>query len=115
METKTFLPDWRDRVIFSAGGPQPQALREDTKVKVVLVGLEPGGRIADAGGAPVYHFLEGAGQMAVGDEAFAVQAGATLAIPDGATPRLCSRRRGSPFSRSGSYKVGCLPRPSEPG
>ena len=61
-------------------------LHEDAKVKVVVVGLEPGGRIpAHAGGAGVYHFLEGAGQMAVGDEVFAVQAGVTLLIPDGAT------------------------------
>ena len=48
--------------------PQPQVLHEDTKVKVVVVGLETGGRIpVHAGGAGVYHFLEGAGQMAVGD------------------------------------------------
>ena len=72
-------------MVFSAPGPQPQVLLEDDKVKVVVVGLEPGGQIpVHAGGSGVYHFLEGAGQMVVGDETFAVQAGATLVIPDGA-------------------------------
>ena len=102
MEQTLFFPDWRDKVIFSAGGPQPQVLHEDAKVKVVVVGLEPGGRIpAHAGGAGVYHFLEGAGQMAVGDEVFAVQAGATLLIPDGATRGL-PRKHDWPSSQSGS-------------
>ena len=94
MNQTPFFPNWRDEVIFSAGGPQPQVLHEDDKVKVVVVGLEPGGRIpAHAGGAGVYHFLEGAGQMAVGDETFAVQAGSTLVIPAGATRGLTAHTR----------------------
>ena len=94
MEQTLFFPDWRDKVIFSAGGPQPQVLHEDAKVKVVVVGLEPGGRIpVHAGGAGVYHFLEGAGQMVVGDEVFAVQTGATLLIPDGAQRGLTTQTR----------------------
>jgi quercetin dioxygenase-like cupin family protein len=94
MEQVLFSPDWRDKVIFSAGGPQPQVLHEDARIKVVVVGLEPGGRIPfHAGSAGVYHFLEGAGQMAVGDEVFAVQAGATLIIPDGAPRGLTTQTR----------------------
>jgi quercetin dioxygenase-like cupin family protein len=94
MNQPLFFPNWRDRVIYSAGGPQPQVLHEDDKIKVVVVGLEPGGRIpTHAGGAGVYHFLEGAGQMAVGDEVFAVQAGATLVIPDGAQRGLTALTR----------------------
>jgi len=94
VEQTLSFPDWRAKVIFSAGGPQPQVLHEDASVKVVVVGLEPGGRIpVHAGGAGVYHFLEGTGQMAVSDEVFAVQAGATLVIPDGATRGLRAQTR----------------------
>ena len=88
MNQAYFFPNWRDKVVFSAPGPQPQVLYEDDKIKVVVVGLEPGGRIpVHAGGAGVYHFLEGAGQMTVDDNPYAMQPGATLMIPDGATPR----------------------------
>ena len=41
MEQTLFFPDWRDEVIFSAGGPQPQVLHEDAKAKVVVVGSNP--------------------------------------------------------------------------
>jgi quercetin dioxygenase-like cupin family protein len=69
MDQPLFFPNWRNTVVFSAGGPQPQVLHEDAKIKVVVVGLEPGGRIpVHVGSAGVYHFLEGTGQMAVGDE-----------------------------------------------
>jgi quercetin dioxygenase-like cupin family protein len=94
VEQTLFSPDWRDKVIFSAGGPQPQVLYEDAKIKVVVVGLEPGGRIpVHAGSAGVYHFLEGTGEMTVGNEFYAVQAGATLVIPDGATRGLTTQTR----------------------
>jgi mannose-6-phosphate isomerase-like protein (cupin superfamily) len=79
-------------VIFSAGGPQPQMLHEDTKIKVDVVGLEPGGWISvHAGSAGTYHFLEGRGEMTVGNELYAVQAGTTLVIPDGATRILTTQ------------------------
>jgi mannose-6-phosphate isomerase-like protein (cupin superfamily) len=94
MNQTLYFPDWRAKVIFSAPGPQPQVLHEDDKIKVVVVGLEAGGQIpVHPGGAGVYHFLEGAGQMAVGDEVFAVQTGATLLIPDGATRGLLAQTR----------------------
>ena len=94
MNQPLFFPNWRDKVIFSAPGPQPQVLHEDAQVKVVVVGLEPGGRIPiHAGGAGVYHFLEGTWQMAVDDQTFAVQAGATLVIPDGAARGLTAQTR----------------------
>jgi mannose-6-phosphate isomerase-like protein (cupin superfamily) len=94
MNQTLFFPDWRERIVFSAPGPQPQVLHEDDKIKVVVVGLEAGGQIpAHPGGGGVYHFLEGAGQMVVGDEVFAVQAGATLVIPDGATRGLLAQTR----------------------
>jgi quercetin dioxygenase-like cupin family protein len=84
MEPVLFFSNWRDRVIFSASGPQPQVLHEDAKIKVVVVGLEPGGQIpAHPGDLGVYHFLEGTGQMRAGDETYEVQAGNTVVIPAG--------------------------------
>jgi quercetin dioxygenase-like cupin family protein len=77
-----FFPNWRDKVIFSAGDPQPQVLHEDAKVKVVVVGLEPGGQIpAHPGDLGVYHFVEGTGQMRAGDETYEVETGSTVVIP----------------------------------
>jgi hypothetical protein len=32
MNQTLFFPDWRDKVIFSAQGPQPQVLHEDDKM-----------------------------------------------------------------------------------
>ena len=94
MSQASFFPNWRDKVIFSATGPQPQVLHEDGPVKVVVVGLESGGRIpVHPEGLGVYHFLEGAGQMAVGDETFAVQAGATVVVPAGATRGMTVQTR----------------------
>lgn len=94
MDQALFIPNWRDRVVFSANGPQPQVLHEDANIKVVVVGLEPGGQIpAHSGGAGVYHFLEGAGQMCVGERTFAVQAGSTVIVPAGASRGLTVSQR----------------------
>lgn len=80
-----YLADWRTKVVFGADGPQPRVLHEDTRSKVVVVGLEPGAQIPPhAGGFGVYHFVEGAGEMFVDAETFAVQSGATVVVPDGA-------------------------------
>ena len=56
-------------------------------------GSRTGGRIPVHAGGAGHHFLEGAGQMAVGDEVFAVQAGATLLIPDGTSRGLLAQTR----------------------
>ena len=94
MDQPLFFPDWRDRVVFSAGGPQPQVLHEDGKIKVVVAGLEPGGQIpVHPGDAGVYHFLEGAGQMRVAESTFDVQAGSTVIVPAGATRGMNARTR----------------------
>lgn len=78
-------PNWRDQVVFSSGGPQPKVLFEDAKFKTVVAGLEPGQKIPlHPEGAGVYHFLDGAGWMLVGEERFPVQAGSTVLAPAGA-------------------------------
>lgn len=94
MDQPRFFPDWRAKVVFAAGGPQPQLLHEDNKVKVVVAGLEPGGQIpAHPGDFGVYHFLEGAGQMRVGEATFDVQPGATVIVPAGATRSMIAHTR----------------------
>jgi quercetin dioxygenase-like cupin family protein len=94
MNQSLFFPDWHDKIIFSAGRPQPQVLHEDDKVKVVVVGLEPGGQIpVHPGEAGVYHFLEGAGQMRAGDETYEVQAGGTVVVPAGASRGMTAHTR----------------------
>jgi len=94
VEQPLFFPNWRDEVIFSAPGPQPQVLHEDDKVKVVVVGLEPGAKIPlHPGDFGVYHFLEGTGQMRAGDETFEVQAGGTVVVPAGASRGMTAHTR----------------------
>lgn len=79
------IPDWRTRVVYAAGGPQPQVLHEDEKIKVVVAGLEPGGGIpVHEGEAGVYHFVEGSGTMTVAGQVYEVQAGSTVIVPAGA-------------------------------
>lgn len=80
----TLYPDWHDQVVYSREGPQPVVLAETEDFKVVLGGLEPGGKIPiHPEGAAVYHFLEGSGWMFVDDERFPVQTGATVITPAG--------------------------------
>ena len=94
MKQPLFFPNWRDEVIFSAAGPQPQVLHEDEQVKVVVVGLEVGARIPPhPGSGGIYHFLEGAGQMVVDGTAFDVQAGSTVIVPAGATRGMTPHTR----------------------
>ncbi|MBI3760503.1 MAG: hypothetical protein HY260_01390 [Chloroflexi bacterium] len=83
--TPILYPNWKEKVVFSAAGPQPQTLVETDKFKAVLVGLEAGQKIPQHP-APiaVYHFLEGTGWMIVNGERFAVAPGVTVVAPHGA-------------------------------
>jgi len=82
---QTLFPNWRDKVVFSPDGPQPQALMQSEKFKVVIGGLEPGQKIPPhPEGESVFHFLEGTGWMIVDGERFAVTPGATVVTPAGA-------------------------------
>ena len=84
--TYTFNPDWREKVVYSAEGPQPQILLENEKVKVLIAGLEPGQRIPPHPETlGVYHFLEGTGWMIVDGERLPVEPGATVITPVGAS------------------------------
>jgi len=81
------VPDWREKVIFSPEGPQPQPLVVSDRLKSVIVGLCPGQKIpVHPAPTAVYHFLEGTGWMVVDGERLQVRAGATVVVPGG-TPR----------------------------
>ncbi|HLB48587.1 MAG TPA: cupin domain-containing protein [Anaerolineales bacterium] len=81
----TVYPNWKDKVVFSAEGPQPQVLAETGKFRVVLVGLEPGQKLPPHPASQgVYHFLEGTGAMIVDGERVPVAPGVIVVVPDGA-------------------------------
>ncbi len=85
MSGAVIFPDWREKAVFGQGGPQPQVLLEDEKIKAVIGALEPGQRIPPhPEGFGMYHFLEGSGWMSVEGERFEVSAGATVFVPAGA-------------------------------
>ncbi len=78
-------PNWADKVVFSASGPQPQILIETESFKSVLVGLEPGQELpVHPAPVAVYHFLSGSGWMVVNGEQHTVTPGATVVAPAGA-------------------------------
>ena len=86
--------NWREKVIYSAEGPQPQPLMVDEKVKVIVAGLEPGQKIPPHPEAmAVYHFLEGTGWMIVNEERWAVSQGATIVMPAGTVRGLEAETR----------------------
>ena len=71
---------------FSADGPKPQKLLETETLTTVLIGLEAGQKIPPhPAPAAAYHFLEGSGWVIVDDSRLAVQPGATVVVPDGAS------------------------------
>ncbi len=80
-----YIPDWRERIVFSPEGPQPQVLTENVGFKAVLAGLEPGQKIpVHPEGARVFYFLEGSGSMQVEEEHLNIHAGAIVVVPAGA-------------------------------
>jgi quercetin dioxygenase-like cupin family protein len=83
METMIY-PRWSEMVTFSAEGPQPQVLLADERLKVVVAGLLPGQLIPPhPESLGVFHILEGNGWMTVAGERLAIEAGATVTVPDG--------------------------------
>ena len=85
MTQKNLYPHWKDIVVYSEKGAQPQILVETEKYKSVIAGLRAGNRMPPhAEGPAIFHFLEGSGRMIVGEESFTVDAGATVVVPDGA-------------------------------
>ena len=84
MQKATLFPNWRDEVVYSAEGPQPQILMENDDIRILVAGLEPGQKLAEhCETAAMYHFLEGTGWMLVDGERLEVGPGATVVMPGG--------------------------------
>ena len=76
---------WEEKVVFSSNGLQPQPLLEDDKVKMVLVGVEPGQHIPPhPAPSAVYYFIEGNGWMTVDGTRIEIEPGVIIRTPDGA-------------------------------
>lgn len=86
MDGPMFIPDWRERITYSAPGPQPTILVDEPELRILIAGLEAGGRIPPHPERfAVYHFLEGTGTMIVDGERHAVRSGSTVITPVGAS------------------------------
>jgi quercetin dioxygenase-like cupin family protein len=94
MQKATLYPNWRDKVIYSPDGPQPQILMVNNEVKILVAGLEPGQKIPEHSEASaMYHFLEGTGWMLLDGERLEVGPGATVVIPEGTVRGMVAETR----------------------
>lgn len=92
--SEIYFPDTKARAVFAADGPKPQFLLDTPQFKVLVVGLEVGQQIPQHPGEPAtYHFLEGEGQMTVGDETFAIKPGVTIIAPAGVPRGMSAKTR----------------------
>lgn len=92
--SQAYVQDTKSLAVFSAGGPNPQFLVDTPQFGVLVVGLEPGGRIPLHSGEPaMYHIIEGEGLMTVGDETYDLRPGATVIVPGGVRRGMNARTR----------------------
>jgi len=92
--SQIYFADTKAKAVFAADGPKPQFLIDTPNFKALVVGLEAGGQIpAHPGEAAMYHFLEGAGLMTVGDEAFEIKPGVTVVVPSGVKRGMNAKTR----------------------
>jgi mannose-6-phosphate isomerase-like protein (cupin superfamily) len=92
--SQIYFVDTKAKAVFAADGPKPQFLVDTPKFKVLVVGLEAGGQIpVHPGEAAMYHFLEGAGLMTVGDESFEIKPGVTVVVPSGVKRGMNAKTR----------------------
>ena len=92
--SQIYFADTKSKAVFAAEGPKPQFLIDTPKFKVLVVGLEAGGQIpVHPGEAAMYHFLEGAGLMTVGDETFEIKPGVTVVVPSGVKRGMNAKTR----------------------
>ncbi|MAU01674.1 MAG: hypothetical protein CL608_31435 [Anaerolineaceae bacterium] len=86
MTQTTLYPAWQEVIQYSDAGPNPQKIIETDNFRAVIVGLNAGQKIpSHPAPASTYHFFAGTGSIIVNGERFAVQAGTTVVVPDGAT------------------------------
>jgi len=89
-----YFPDTKAKAVFASDGPRPQFLMDTSKVKAVVVGLEPRQQIPlHSDETAIYHILEGTGLMTVGDETFAIGPGVTVVAPGGTARGVNAKTR----------------------
>jgi len=94
MDDSNDFGDWRGLVRYATGGPEITILREGPGYKVLLAGLEAGGRIPPhPERLGVYHVLDGTGFMTVDGARYPVTAGVTVIAPDGSARGLEAESR----------------------
>lgn len=86
MDDKAYTPDWHDVVTYSEPGPTPTLLVDEPELRVLVAGLEPGGRIPPhVERRAVYHALEGEGFLFLDGVALPFREGAVVIAPEGAS------------------------------
>lgn len=89
-----YFPETKAKAVFGGEGPQPQFLIDTPGFKSLVVGLEAGQQIPPhPAEAAMYHFLEGAGAIKVGEETFTVSPGVTVIAPAGASRGITAKTR----------------------
>jgi quercetin dioxygenase-like cupin family protein len=84
MQEHEHFPDWRRLVTYAAPGPAPTLLRDDDEARVLVAGLEPGGRIpVHPERLGIYHVLQGQGVMVVDEARYPLASGTTVIAPRG--------------------------------
>lgn len=77
--------DWNEKVVYSPGGPQPQIILENDKIKLIVAGLEAGQKIpVHPEALGVYHILEGRGWIIIDEQRIPIHPGLTVVAPQGA-------------------------------
>ncbi len=80
-----FYSSWKEKIVYSDDGPQPQTLLETENSRALIAGLEAGQQIPPHPEGPaIYYFLEGSGRMTVDEEVLPVGPGAIVITPAGA-------------------------------
>ena len=86
MSKPSYTPDWHDVIRYTEPGPAPEVLVDEPDLRVLVAGLEPGGRIPPhAERCAVYHALAGEGFLFLDGVALPFGEGAIVVAPDGAT------------------------------
>jgi quercetin dioxygenase-like cupin family protein len=86
MTEHAYAADWRAIVEYSAPGPKPAILHDAPELRVLVAGLEPGGRIPPhPGPQAVYHALDGEGILHLDGTPLPFAAGAIVVAPAGVT------------------------------
>lgn len=89
-----YFPETKAKAVFANDGPKPQFLIDTPAFKTLVVGLEAGQQIPPhPAEVSMFHFLEGAGSMTVGEETFDVSPGVTIVVSEGAIRGINAKTR----------------------